>query len=293
MDKIEQMIKRMRWKAFFDINPSSENMQQTYGLKTLNFAPKIKEMVLFERDLWDLVNKNKFRKVSNNFQNQLKEDIKAIKISDKISNKVNADGKKIMENKAVVHRMFVNGSNSRFITLKDHKPNFLNNPKVCLLNQPKNELGRISKSILDRINTNLQNQWKDTREVIEWFKNITNKQKHTFIVFDIKDFYPKITKDLLTKCLKFDEEKVQIFNDDKKIIYHARKSLLFNEEGTWMKKDGLFDLTMRVYDGAEVCELVKTFLLDKICEKYDKNSIGLYTTGCQYLKTKAALNLKE
>ena len=88
-------------------------------------------------------------------------------------------------------------------------------------------------------------------------------------------------------------KKVQIFNDDKKIIYHARKSLLFNEEGTWMKKDGLFDLTMRVYDGAEVCELVKTFLLDKICEKYDKNSIGLYTTGCQYLKTKAALNLKE
>ena len=36
MDKIEQVIKRMRWKAFFYINPSRENMQQTYGLKTLN-----------------------------------------------------------------------------------------------------------------------------------------------------------------------------------------------------------------------------------------------------------------
>ena len=43
-----------------------------------------------------------------------------------------------------------------------------------------------------------------------------------------------------------------------------------------MKKDGLFDVTMRAYDGAEVCELVGTFLLDKISEKYEKNSIGLY-----------------
>ena len=84
MDKIEQVIKRMRWKAFFYINPSSEDMQQTYGLKTLNCPSKIKEMVLFERDLWDLVNKIKFRKVNSNFQNQLKKDIKAIKNSKKI-----------------------------------------------------------------------------------------------------------------------------------------------------------------------------------------------------------------
>ena len=207
MDKIEQVIKRMRWKAFFYINPSSKNMQQTYGLKTLNCPLKIKEMVLFERDLGDLVNKIKFRKFSSNFKNQLKDDIRAIKkskkifvftdktsniyqiekdeynklttdaitsaskkVSDKISNKVNADGKKIIENKAVVNRMFVNGSNSCFITLKDNKPNFLNNPKVRLLYPTKNELGRINKSILDRINTSLRNlikvnQWKNTREV--------------------------------------------------------------------------------------------------------------------------------
>ena len=92
-----------------------------------------------------------------------------------------------------------------------------------------------------------------------------HKQKHNFILFDIKDFYPTITKNLLTKCLKFAEEKVQISNDDRKIIYHA--SLLFNEGSTWMKKDGLFNVTMRAYDGAEVCELVGTFLLDKISKK--------------------------
>ena len=96
-----------------------------------------------------------------------------------------------------------------------------------------------------------------------------------FTLFDIKDFYPTITKDLLTKCLKFAEEKVKISDDDKKIIYNLRKSLLFNEGGTWMKKDGLFDVTIGAYDEAEVCELVG-FLLDKISVKYDKNNIGLY-----------------
>ena len=58
----------------------------------------------------------------------------------------------------------------------------------------------------------------------------TNKNKFTF--FEIKDFYLTITKDLVTKCLKFAEEKVQISDDDEN---HARKSLLFNEGGTWMK----------------------------------------------------------
>ena len=77
------------------------------------------------------------------------------KIPDKISNKGHTDGKKIIENKETVNRMFANGSDRCFITLKDQKTNFLNNPKVRLLNPTKNELGRISKSILDRINTSL------------------------------------------------------------------------------------------------------------------------------------------
>ena len=52
------------------------------------------------------------------------------KIPDKISNKVNADGKKIIGNKETVNRLFDNGRNSCSITLKDHEPHFLNNPKV-------------------------------------------------------------------------------------------------------------------------------------------------------------------
>ena len=35
-------------------------------------------------------------------------------------------------------------------------------------------------------------------------------------------------------------------------------------------------MLMGAYDGAEACELVGTFPLDKISVEYEKNSIGLY-----------------
>ena len=178
--------------------------------------------------------------------------------------------------------MFVNGKQNCFITLKDHKPNFQNNPTVRLLNPAKNELGRISKTILDKINVNLRNslhlnQWKNTQEVIDWFKDIDNKQLYKFIMFDIKDFYPSISKELLTDALTFAETIINLDDQDKKIIYHSRKSLLFNQEQTWMKKGSdLFDVSMGAYDGAEVCELIGIFLLNLLGRQYDPKNIGLY-----------------
>ena len=47
------------------------------------------------------------------------------KTLDEISKKFNENGEKIIENKGVVNRMFVNGRSSCFIiTLKNHQPNF-------------------------------------------------------------------------------------------------------------------------------------------------------------------------
>ena len=44
-----------------------------------------------------------------------------------------------------------------------------------------------------------------------------------------------------------------------------------------MKKDsGLFDVTIGAYNGAEVCELVGTFLLYQISIKYNKNKVDFY-----------------
>ena len=40
-----------------------------------------------------------------------------------------------MENKTALNRTFINGKNNCFITMKDHKENFLNNPKTRQINQ--------------------------------------------------------------------------------------------------------------------------------------------------------------
>ena len=187
-----------------------------------------------------------------------------------------------MKNKEALHRLDINKESICFFILKDHKENFQNNPTVRLINPAKNDIGRISKVILDKINSSLikqlkVNQWKNTQNVIEWFMNIEEKSKYKFIVFDIKDFYPSIKETLLIKAINFAEKLVHITNEDKVIIKHARKSLLYNNSEPWMKKDsGLFDVTMGAYDGAEVCELVGTFLLYKLSLKYNKNKIGLY-----------------
>ena len=68
-----------------------------------------------------------------------------------------------------------------FISLKDHKENFENNPKCRLINPAKSESGKLSKIILDEINSNLRqklnlNQWRNTKQVIEWFGNIKTKK---------------------------------------------------------------------------------------------------------------------
>ena len=61
-----------------------------------------------------------------------------------------------------------------------------------------------------------------------------------------------------------------------------------------MKEDGLFNVAMGAYDGAEICELVGTFSLDKVSVKYDKNTIGLYhDNGLSVFKNSTWKNKKE
>ena len=73
----------------------------------------------------------------------------------------------------------------------DHKENFQNNPTLRLIISAKNEIGRISKVILDKINSSLIE--KNTQNFIEWFIKIEKKSNHKFIVFDIK---PSREKDI-------------------------------------------------------------------------------------------------
>ena len=57
--------------------------------------------------------------------------------------------------------------------------------------------------------------------------------------------------------------------------YHFRKSLPFEKGYIWMNKgENLFDVAIGAYGGAEICELVGTFLLETISEICNKSNIG-------------------
>ena len=55
-----------------------------YGLKSNKSPPHLKELIPFEDDLADLVKNIKFRKVRNNFQMKLREDLRKVRSSKNI-----------------------------------------------------------------------------------------------------------------------------------------------------------------------------------------------------------------
>ena len=169
-----------------------------------------------------------------------------------------------------------------YITLKDHKEDFWSRPSCRLINPAKSEIGMISKQILEQINSSVRTataltQWRNTQSVIDWFTKLPSREGVSFIKFDIVEFYPSISEGLLSKALGFAKAHTAISTQDEEIIWHARKSLLFGDNSTWVKREGgQFDVTMGSYDGAEVCELVGLYLLDQLSQLFDKERIGLY-----------------
>ena len=52
--------------------------------------------------------------------------------------------------------------------------------------------------------------------------------------------------------------------------------MLYIDNQIWMKKGGeQFDITIGAYDGAEVCELVGIYMLNKISKQYNINNMGI------------------
>ena len=80
-------------------------------------------------------------------------------------------------------RVFKTTERQPFITIKDHKDNYINNPSCRLINPSKPEIGRISQQITARINSIIREktgykQWQNTNAVIKWFKIIENKKNN-------------------------------------------------------------------------------------------------------------------
>ena len=51
---------------------------------------------------------------------------------------------------------------------------------------------------------------------------------------------------------------------------------MFNGSEEWVKKDGMFDVSMGAYDGAEVAELVGLLILHTLKEAAPQIDFGLY-----------------
>ena len=294
--------------------------RENYGFMTRKCPPQCADLDNFEKDLMNVINKLEFRKINDKFQRKLKEDIKKVrespnmlvfadkstnvyelkpedhqkflqnnitktykKASEMIEHEINLEAKEIAEKLELEDRINCLGKAQAFITMKDHKEDFRANPTCRLTNPTKSKLGKISKSILDGINTELRsilkvNQWKNTEAVIKWFNSIKEKESCAFRQLDIKDFYPTITETILDNAISFAKELTHVSDEKIRIIKHCRKSLLYNNETPWVKKNtpGNFDVTMGSYDGAEVCELVGVYILCLLVNRVDKEDTGLY-----------------
>ena len=219
IEKAESLVRRMRWKAFFFLNPQCKpDSKETYGFKTNKPAPYIAELKPFEDDLYNMIANIKTIPVKSDFQSNLNDDIKNIKQApevfvpaDKSRNyykvdknqhskilnssvtksykkapkgtydKINQEAKDIASDLDLDDRIECMAEKTAFISLKDHKQNFANNPTCRLLNPTKSEIGHISKQKLDKIISRVKhltnvNQWKSTHRC---YKLVQINQRQT------------------------------------------------------------------------------------------------------------------
>ena len=140
---------------------------------------------------------------------------------------IDREGKAISKTLHLEKSMELHAERPPFISLKDHKENFKHNTKCRHINPSKGKMGVVSKRFLEEINNKLNkhlcyNQWRSTSTVIEWFRATENKKTCQFIKFDIADFYPLISAELLEKSINFARSIIEIEDKTIDIINHAK-----------------------------------------------------------------------
>ena len=121
---------------------------------------------------------------------------------------INNEAKTIAREPQLDSRIERFSDKNAFVTIKDHKKNFPNNLMCRLINPAKSQIGIVGKQILEKIDNTIRsqsnfNQWRNTSSVISWFNSIPNKSECKFLKFDIVDFYPNISEDILRAAITF------------------------------------------------------------------------------------------
>ena len=93
-----------------------------------------------------------------NYDKMLRDNIKANykKTDTPTISHINTEAEYIAEKLKLADRVEKYPSNQALITIKDHKPNFPNNPKCRLINPAKSNLGRISSRLLNEFNETIR-----------------------------------------------------------------------------------------------------------------------------------------
>ena len=110
-----------------------------------------------------------------------------------------------------------------------------------LINLAKTQIGRVSKIIVQDICASLRlalniNQWQSTKDCIKWFEEYDKDNRCSFIKYDIREFYPSITKRAFDRALDLAKEYMVIPLEKVEIIKHCRKTLLYYEDSIWIKE---------------------------------------------------------
>ena len=194
----------MTVRATIFLGKSKQNSKETFGLKSSWEPERLPQLREFEDAILDIIQNVIFKnqsKCGGKFQKKLKEDLKKVRNSSTVYvkadkstnfykmsknsyesyldqtiqkdykkcemndiNKLIKEEKKFASELKVADRMDVPAQSEAYINLKDHKPNFRNNPSFRLLNTNKGNLGLISQKILKRINGNLRSNLEMRKE---------------------------------------------------------------------------------------------------------------------------------
>ena len=170
IDSAETFMKKADWRVLKFLHPEKFIAKETFNFKSLKNPPKAPELKAFRTAFLDSIRNIEFRDRPNSFQNKLKEELNFINdntnliiAADKTSNhyevqkneyadmvkkevtkeykketarnviKINNAHKNIVRKLDISDRVFRTVERDSFITLMDHKSDFVNNPKSRLL----------------------------------------------------------------------------------------------------------------------------------------------------------------
>ena len=317
--RTEQVLSRMRWKLWHIRNPSNNESKERFGFRTTESPPIMDELIRFEEDVLSMMKSVKFKPASNELNKKIKKDLNEIRNKQKILVKgdksrrlfqvvkedyvkemkdeitwkyrkanpqmiceVNKEAAKLTSKLELDDRIDALPEAEAFFTYKDHKSNFPERKELRLLNPSKSNVGKISKKILDRINTDLRqktgfNQWKSTNDCLDWFNALKDKDHFRCTKLDIQLFYPEIGKKLLENAINWARKQTPINEDEIELIFHCRRSFLFFGEDVFVKKENPhFSVEQGGLDSAEVSELVGLYILHKVTSILPKEHVGIF-----------------